>query len=46
MLCFSALEMKKLRERERLIKQQEKVHKQQQVAMEREMRAQQIIEVT
>jgi len=39
------MELKKLRERQRMMKQQEKMQKQRQIQMEREMRAQQAIQV-
>ena len=44
-VCLTAIEMKKLKEREKVMKHQEKVRKQEHARMEREMRASQIIEV-
>ena len=41
----TADEVKKMKERERLMRQQEKVQRQEQMRIEREMRAQQIMEV-
>ena len=39
-------EIRKQREQQRLLRQQEKVHRQQQIRLERELRTQQVIEVS
>ena len=42
---FAAMELRKMKERQKLMRQQERVNRQQQVKMEREQRNQQLIEV-